>query len=444
MLKNGNLDHFVYNTNYGTNDDIANSYGGLNSDETPNRGASNVDDSSIYNTAGGSQWQQPTNDYVTYRTTRITTSSSTTTTPSPYLVFEDSFNTQPPYQSTRTTRPTSRPTTRVTTRPTRTTPRTSASSTYWPGTTSQRPLQQSHGSQSSTGQQQRPSHNSGAVTTTNQQRPYNTGTTQQSQFTTRPSTLNNYDNNDDFENTQQQYHQTNSQPSQFGNSNSNTQTQQRPQQPQRPQSIGNQFGEFGENEYRPQQQRPSSNNQNHQQSTSNGIPFSQPETPSFGLNQPTQQTYNPQQPSQFGNNQNQQGSQFGQQGNAQSNRPNQNCRPSITTVNKKRIACADQTIFEEQFDYNFESRWTQDVRMPLEFEVTPEFLSFNCTGIVFEITFAVFFQDAEFVVYENYPSIWNVTYGNLNIFPKLLYQVPESGFSENDIRSGRFVIDNRE
>lgn len=54
------------------------------------------------------------------------------------------------------------------------------------------------------------------------------------------------------------------------------------------------------------------------------------------------------------------------------------------------------------------------------------------------------FQDAEFVVYENYPSVWNVSHGNLNIYPKLLYRVPESGFSEQDIRTGRFVIDPRE
>lgn len=48
------------------------------------------------------------------------------------------------------------------------------------------------------------------------------------------------------------------------------------------------------------------------------------------------------------------------------------------------------------------------------------------------------------MLYENYPSVWNVSNGNLNIFPKLLYRVHESGFSENDIRSGHFLIDSRD
>lgn len=324
----------------------------MNSDETQNYGVSNGDDSSIYNTGGSAQWQQQD---TTQRITRTTT--TTTTTSSPYLIFEDSFNgQQPQYQSTsRTTRPTVRPATRTTRRTTtaRTTSRTSSpsslsSDSFW------------------TGSSQRPLHTTGSTMV--QHRPHNTGTTQQSQFSTRPSTTTNYDYNGDFQNTQQQQQQGNSQPSQFGLSNTQTQTQHQPQAQPQPQSQDNQFTQQDnqyrpqqqDNQYRPQQQGISSssqfgtnnNNQNPQTTSthSTGIPFSQPETPQFGLNQPTQQTFN-------------------QQGTSQSNRPHQNCRPSITTVNKKRIACKDTLIFEEQFDYNFPSRWSEDIRMPVEFEV---------------------------------------------------------------------------
>lgn len=54
------------------------------------------------------------------------------------------------------------------------------------------------------------------------------------------------------------------------------------------------------------------------------------------------------------------------------------------------------------------------------------------------------FQDAEFVLYQSYSSVWNVSYGNLHIYPKLLHHVPELGFSESDIRSGHYIIDPRE
>lgn len=57
-----------------------------------------------------------------------------------------------------------------------------------------------------------------------------------------------------------------------------------------------------------------------------------------------------------------------QQGISQ-NTQNQNCYPSITTVNKRRINCKDSLIFEEQFEYNFHNRWSPDIRMPLEIEV---------------------------------------------------------------------------
>lgn len=53
-------------------------------------------------------------------------------------------------------------------------------------------------------------------------------------------------------------------------------------------------------------------------------------------------------------------------------------------------------------------------------------------------------QDAEFVLYHDYPSVWNVSNGNLHIFPKLLYNVPEMGFSEEDIRTGHYTINQNE
>lgn len=47
----------------------------------------------------------------------------------------------------------------------------------------------------------------------------------------------------------------------------------------------------------------------------------------------------------------------------------QDCHPSITTVNKEQINCRDSLIFEEQFNYGLLDRWIQDIRMPLDFEV---------------------------------------------------------------------------
>lgn len=317
-------DHFVYNTNYGTNDDTTNN-GGLNSAETQNYGTS-TDDSSVSDHSGGPyQWEQQ--DYTTRRNTRKTTTATTTTTSIPYLVYEDSFNSQ---------RPIVRPTTRSTrTTTTRTTPRTTthhSASNYWPNTSQQ------HGSIN----HHRPSSyddNIGATST--QQRPYNTGD-------------DNYGYTDEIPSTQQQHHGT----SQFGQQSTNAH-----QQPHHTQSQDN-------NQYHPTQQHyPGNNpNNNHQ---NGGIPFSQPDASQFGLNQPEQDNYNSHTQSQFGNDQSQSrpDNQFTQQGNTQTNRPNNNCRRSITTVNKKRIPCKNTVIFEEQFDYNFESRWSQDVRMPLEDEV---------------------------------------------------------------------------
>lgn len=67
----------------------------------------------------------------------------------------------------------------------------------------------------------------------------------------------------------------------------------------------------------------------------------------------------------------------------QYNQPNQNnqnnqqnCHPSITTVNKKRVNCKGNLIFEEQFNQGLLDRWSQDIRMPLEFEVIPNFNNF--------------------------------------------------------------------
>ncbi|XP_031637248.1 gram-negative bacteria-binding protein 1-like isoform X2 [Contarinia nasturtii] len=134
---------------------------------------------------------------------------------------------------------------------------------------------------------------------------------------------------------------------------------------------------------------------------------------------------------QQNNNQNQynQQNEYNQQQQShQQNEPNplnqqnyENCHPSITTVNKKHISCKDTLIFEEQFNRgSLLDRWSQDVRMPLEIE------------------------DAEFVIYHSYSSVWNVSQGSLNIFPKLLYRIQESGFSEADIRTGHFLIDSKE
>lgn len=301
----------MYNTNYGTNDDN----GGLNSAETQNYGTSIGDDSISDHAGGPLQWQQQ--DYTTRRNTRTTT--TTTTTALPYLVYEDSFNSQRP-----TPRPTVRSTRATTPRSTSRATTPYASSNYWPNTSQQETSSTQH----------RPSYNDNfGPTTTQQQRPHNNG--------------NNYEYTDEIPNTQQ--HQGTLQSSQFGNTH-----QQQPQ--------GNQFGQQ-DNQYRPtQHQRPSTSSQFGGSDTNNnqngGIPFSQPDASQSGLNQPDQDNFKPQGTSSNGN-----------QGSTQPNRPNTNCRRSITTVNKKRITCKGTVIFEEQFDYNFESRWSQDVRMPLEDEV---------------------------------------------------------------------------
>lgn len=56
----------------------------------------------------------------------------------------------------------------------------------------------------------------------------------------------------------------------------------------------------------------------------------------------------------------------------------------------------------------------------------------------------IILQDAEFVVYQNYSSVWNVTRGYLNIFPTLIQETPESGISQHQIRNGRINIDQKE
>lgn len=48
------------------------------------------------------------------------------------------------------------------------------------------------------------------------------------------------------------------------------------------------------------------------------------------------------------------------------------------------------------------------------------------------------------MLYHDYPSVWNVSNGNLHIYPKLLYTVPEIGYSEEDIRTGRYTINQNE
>lgn len=44
------------------------------------------------------------------------------------------------------------------------------------------------------------------------------------------------------------------------------------------------------------------------------------------------------------------------------------------------------------------------------------------------------------MLYHKYQSVWNVSNGNLHIFPKLLVDVPDNSFSENDIRTGRIQL----
>lgn len=50
--------------------------------------------------------------------------------------------------------------------------------------------------------------------------------------------------------------------------------------------------------------------------------------------------------------------------------PNRNCRPSMTTMNGgRRVKCTGTLLFDEQFTGNVRSKWSPDIRMPLENEV---------------------------------------------------------------------------
>lgn len=89
-----------------------------------------------------------------------------------------------------------------------------------------------------------------------------------------------------------------------------------------------------------------------------------------------------------------------------------NCEPSITTVNKSPVGCRNELIFIEQFDGDIYDKWTQDVRLQDDSE------------------------DVEFVVYENYNNVWNMSNGNLNIYPQLLTE----SASYDDVQSGSFDI----
>lgn len=393
--KHLNSDDFRYNS-YGTgsNDDTVNHNG--NSHDTTNHAATNTDDTGNYNSGVGGNQQQWNQDdtvnsnnygeqyYQEYTTQRTTTSS-------PYLVFEDMFNIQ--YQSTTST---SRPiATRSTT--TKRSTATSVSINYWPGST-QRPHHVSQQRPQQTTSQQRPTTSTQRPQSQRpqQQRPQQQGSIQSAhtpQVNSRPTQLE----------TSHQTQPDNYQSTQHGN--------QRPfQQPTTQHGIGfsgpvtntpqtNQFSQGSQQGSSHQNSnhgsQGSQQGSNHGSQGSQGSQFSQTEYPytqSFeqsNSNRPNQfsQTDNqnlnrPNQFSQTGNqftqtdNSNQNRPQTGnnqyeyENDNQNQNRPTQNCYPSISTVNKKRINCKDTVIFEEQFDYNFQNRWVQDVRMPLEFEVT--------------------------------------------------------------------------
>lgn len=86
------------------------------------------------------------------------------------------------------------------------------------------------------------------------------------------------------------------------------------------------------------------------------------------------------------------------------------CQPSLTTVRGKSV-CRNEIIFEEHFTGTTLSKlWKNAVQMPLDTE------------------------DAEFVSYQNLPSICSVKDGYFNIFPKLLSEIP--GFSDDSVRTG--------
>lgn len=90
------------------------------------------------------------------------------------------------------------------------------------------------------------------------------------------------------------------------------------------------------------------------------------------------------------------------------------CEPSITTVNKVPVACRNELLFAEQFEGDIYNKWAQDIQMPSDSE------------------------DVEFVVYENYYNVWNVSNGNLNIYPQLLSESPN--WSSDGIETGSFDI----
>lgn len=47
-------------------------------------------------------------------------------------------------------------------------------------------------------------------------------------------------------------------------------------------------------------------------------------------------------------------------------------------------------------------------------------------------------EDAEFVLYQNYSEVWNVSNGNLHIFPKLLTDFTD--FSVERLRGGELDL----
>lgn len=86
------------------------------------------------------------------------------------------------------------------------------------------------------------------------------------------------------------------------------------------------------------------------------------------------------------------------------------CQPSMTTVKGKTV-CQNELIFEENFTGSTLSKiWKNVVKMPLDTE------------------------DAEFVSYQNVPSICSSKDGYFNVFPKLLSEIP--GFSADSVRTG--------
>lgn len=87
---------------------------------------------------------------------------------------------------------------------------------------------------------------------------------------------------------------------------------------------------------------------------------------------------------------------------------------SITIVRNEPVDCKGKLIFEEQFLDDVSERWKPDKRMSLDTE------------------------DAEFVLYQSYPDIWNVSNGNLYVFPKLLTDIAD--FTEDRLRSGEIDL----